>query len=135
MTYSIATVTSQQTLTGLANGVRCNGAPGSPSNIYIRGFGNSAAAQPLYVVDGEVVSNLQGVDPNEIEGLSVLKDARGGCHLWHCGRELCSGDYHQKESGRDTDGRSSVDAKPEQSIRKNFSDYGYWQPKQQPTKR
>lgn len=54
--------------------VNGNGKPGSGSRISIRGtstFGDNSA---LIVVDG-VVRSLEQIDPNEIESISVLKDA------------------------------------------------------------
>lgn len=51
-----------------------NGRPGSGSAITIRGistFGNNAV---LTVVDG-IIRDFQQIDPNEIESISILKDA------------------------------------------------------------
>ncbi|QEC51381.1 TonB-linked SusC/RagA family outer membrane protein [Anseongella ginsenosidimutans] len=54
--------------------VNGNGKPGSGSSISIRGastFGDNSA---LIVVDG-IVRDFQFIDPNEIESVSILKDA------------------------------------------------------------
>lgn len=54
--------------------VNGNGKPGSGSSISIRGastFGDNSA---LVVVDG-IVRDFQFIDPNEIESISILKDA------------------------------------------------------------
>ena len=58
--------------------VQFSGQPGDedPTKIYIRGVGSlsESAATPLILVDG-VERPMNTVDPNEIESLSVLKDA------------------------------------------------------------
>lgn len=54
--------------------VKGNGKPGAGSSISIRGastFGDNSA---LIVVDG-IVRDFQYIDPNEIESISILKDA------------------------------------------------------------
>ena len=58
--------------------VQFSGQPGDESNakIYIRGVGSlsESSATPLILVDG-VERPMNTVDPNEIESLSILKDA------------------------------------------------------------
>ncbi len=54
--------------------VQGNGKPGSSSSISIRGastFGNNSA---LVIVDG-IERDFQDIDPNEVESISILKDA------------------------------------------------------------
>jgi TonB-linked SusC/RagA family outer membrane protein len=52
-----------------------NGQPGSAPVINIRGFGGFAGNDPLYVVDGVQTLDISTVNPNDIESISVLKDA------------------------------------------------------------
>ena len=54
-----------------------SGQPGSGQDIRIRGFGSvSASNAPLYVVDGVPFSgNLSSLNSNDIESISILKDA------------------------------------------------------------
>ncbi|HAY17792.1 MAG TPA: SusC/RagA family protein, partial [Rikenellaceae bacterium] len=54
-----------------------SGAPGEDySNLMIRGVGSfTGNASPLIMVDGVERSNFDGIDPNEIESLNILKDA------------------------------------------------------------
>ena len=53
--------------------VRSSGQPGSSAEMIIRGINlNSGAATPVYVVDGVVGGTF---NPNDIETVSVLKDA------------------------------------------------------------
>ena len=73
----IPATTSEQLLQGQASGVTVinQGAPGSSSTVFIRGITNFGNTTPLYVVDGVQVSNMSQVNPNDIESISVLKDA------------------------------------------------------------
>ncbi len=75
-TGSVATVS--EALTGIMPGVSTMQAAGQPgstaSNILIRGQSTWTSNNPLYVVDG-VERDFNDLDPNEIESISVLKDA------------------------------------------------------------
>ena len=68
-------------LEGSAPGVQVNntyGEPGAAPSIRIRGFGTlvSGASNPLYVVDGVPFDgNIAEINANDIESMSVLKDA------------------------------------------------------------
>ena len=56
--------------------VQNSGQPGKDnSTIRIRGVGTLNNANPMYVVDGLIVSTINDIDPNDIESISVLKDA------------------------------------------------------------
>ena len=54
-----------------------SGQPGSSATVRIRGVGSlSASSSPLYVIDGVPMSGaLSDINPNDIESLTVLKDA------------------------------------------------------------
>ena len=74
----VSAVTS--VLEGTVTGVQVNsttGAPGSDPSIMIRGNGTiNGSTVPLYVIDGVPFSgNLSDLNPNDIESLTVLKDA------------------------------------------------------------
>lgn len=65
---------------GLVAGVQTtsgSGQPGEGASIQIRGVGSiNASASPLYVVDGiPFDGSLSSINPNDIESLTVLKDA------------------------------------------------------------
>ena len=50
--------------------------PGASNSVIIRGVSSlSGSNQPLYVVDGVPVDNIKFLSPNDIESISVLKDA------------------------------------------------------------
>jgi TonB-linked SusC/RagA family outer membrane protein len=57
-----------------------SGQPGSGSSIMVRGFGSiNASSSPLIVVDGiPFDGSLSSLNPNDIESISVLKDASAG---------------------------------------------------------
>ncbi|WP_114778556.1 SusC/RagA family TonB-linked outer membrane protein [Botryobacter ruber] len=70
----------QQALTGQMPGVTViqrSGLPGAPGgSIQIRGVGSfGAGAAPLILVDGIPVNSMNDIDPNDVENVSVLKDA------------------------------------------------------------
>ena len=52
-----------------------SGAPGSGLNINIRGITTMNNNDPLIVVDGVAGASLSDINPNNIESISVLKDA------------------------------------------------------------
>ncbi len=69
-----------QALQGKVSGVQINqntGVPGEALNIRVRGQGSiSAGSDPLYVVDGfPITGKLTDLNPDEIESITVLKDA------------------------------------------------------------
>jgi TonB-linked SusC/RagA family outer membrane protein len=49
--------------------------PGKGYKVYIRGIGTIGDSTPLYVIDGVAGGNLDGINPNDIESIDVLKDA------------------------------------------------------------
>ena len=49
--------------------------PGKGYKVYIRGIGTTGNSTPLYVIDGVAGGNLDGINPNDIESIDVLKDA------------------------------------------------------------
>jgi len=66
-------------LQGVASGVQvvgANGKPGQTAYVRVRGIGSiNASSAPLYIIDGVVAPDMSSVSPNDIESLSVLKDA------------------------------------------------------------
>ena len=49
--------------------------PGKGYKVYIRGIGTTGNSSPLYVIDGVAGGSLDGINPNDIESIDVLKDA------------------------------------------------------------
>jgi TonB-linked SusC/RagA family outer membrane protein len=68
-----------QALIGKIAGVQVkpvSGEPGAAPQVRVRGIGSiSAGGTPLYVVDGFPMSNIENINPNDIESMDVLKDA------------------------------------------------------------
>ena len=67
-------------LVGTVAGVQAtssNGQPGTSANIFIRGIGSiNASTAPLYVLDGVPYgTDISGINPADIESMTVLKDA------------------------------------------------------------
>lgn len=52
-----------------------SGAPGGSISVRVRGVGTVNNADPLYVVDGVPVSDIDFLNPNDIASIEVLKDA------------------------------------------------------------
>lgn len=95
LTTAVAKVTEEQiadmpisnvadAFTGNISGVmveNASGAPGADPIIRIRGFGSiNAGSEPLYVIDGMMVSSEEFglLNPKSVESVSVLKDAAAG---------------------------------------------------------
>lgn len=57
------------------NITQVSGFIGDGFKVNIRGIGTNGSATPLYVVDGIVGGSLDGLSPNDIESIDVLKDA------------------------------------------------------------
>lgn len=65
-------------LQGKAAGVNVrqnSGAPGKKPTVHVRGVGTINNSDPLYIVDGVPVNNIEYLNPNDIESVSILKDA------------------------------------------------------------
>jgi len=67
-----------QMLQGQVAGVQvtqATGAPGDPIDIRIRGVGTIGNNSPLFIVDGVPSTNFSFINPQDIESMTVLKDA------------------------------------------------------------
>ena len=78
---TVANVT--KALDGMAAGVLTtsgSGQPGAGASVIIRGYGSiNASTTPLYVVDGVPYDgNINALNPNDIESMTVIKDASAG---------------------------------------------------------
>lgn len=65
-------------LQGRVSGVTVSGdgRPGSVAKVRIRGFASfTGANDPLYIVDGVPTTDVSTLNPNDVENISVLKDA------------------------------------------------------------
>ena len=64
------------------SGLQTSGEPGrNATNLYVRGVSTYGTASPLIIIDGveqaseQAMSEFNAMDPNEIQGISILKDA------------------------------------------------------------
>lgn len=66
-------------LQGSTSGVQVtssSGTPGASPTVSIRGVGSmSASSSPLYIIDGVPYDGIGTINPNDIESMTVLKDA------------------------------------------------------------
>ncbi len=65
-------------LQGIVPGVTVtsnSGAPGGSVNVRIRGVGTVNNSDPLYVVDGQSMDNINFLSSSDIESMEILKDA------------------------------------------------------------
>lgn len=74
----IPTANVTQSLQGRISGVQVtsnSGAPGAGTTIRIRGVGTLNNSNPLFVVDGMLLDDIDFLNPNDVESMEVLKDA------------------------------------------------------------
>ena len=72
------TGSAMEALQGTAAGIsitRNNGSPGAGTRVTIRGLGTIGNSNPLFIVDGVAVGNIDYLNPSDIESVDVLKDA------------------------------------------------------------
>lgn len=73
----------EQAIQGQIAGVNitsASGSPGSGLNIRIRGITTNGNNAPLILVDGNRISDLSVLNPNDIKFINVLKDATAGIY-------------------------------------------------------
>ena len=73
-----ATSSPVSALQGRAAGVTVNlgsGSPDATASIQIRGVGTPNDSNPLYVVDGFPMNDINYLNPNDIKSIEILKDA------------------------------------------------------------
>ncbi len=73
---TIPAASAENQLQGRAAGVTVttSNRPGDGASVRIRGFASFGGNEPLIIIDG-VPGNLNGLNPNDIESMQVLKDA------------------------------------------------------------
>ena len=75
---ALNTGSAMNALQGIAAGVSItqnSGAPGAGTRVTIRGLGTIGNSNPLYLVDGVPVGNIDYLNPSDIESIDILKDA------------------------------------------------------------
>ena len=75
---ALNTGTAMEALQGTAAGVsitKNSGMPGAGTRVTIRGLGTVGNSNPLYIVDGVSVGDIDYLNPSDIASIDVLKDA------------------------------------------------------------
>ncbi len=75
---NLPALTATQAIQGKVSGVQItnSGAPGSAPNVRIRGVGSVlGGADPLYVVDGIITTDIRNINASDILSIDILKDA------------------------------------------------------------
>lgn len=75
---ALNTTTAMEALQGTTPGVsitRNSGQPGAGTDVTIRGLGTIGNSDPLYIVDGVAVGDIDYLNPSDIQSIDVLKDA------------------------------------------------------------
>ena len=73
----------EQALQGQVAGVSVtstSGSPGSGMNIRIRGVSTNFDSRPLILVDGNPITDMSVINPNDIKSMNILKDATAGIY-------------------------------------------------------
>jgi TonB-linked SusC/RagA family outer membrane protein len=75
---ALNTNSTMDALKGISPGLNItqkNGQSGSGTKVTIRGVGTIGHSEPLYIVDGIAVGDIDNLSPSDIESIDVLKDA------------------------------------------------------------
>lgn len=126
---SVSVVTAAQMLMGQVAGISITeGAPGAAMEFRLRGNASIGLQKPLYVIDGEIVEDLKGISPDMIGEISVLKTAAATALY---GARAANGVIviSTKRKAKETTAADTTKNTGQQTLRKNFADYAYWQPK------
>jgi TonB-dependent SusC/RagA subfamily outer membrane receptor len=138
-TGSVTSVMAKK-LSGQVAGLSANNISGINNTVTIRGIETIASSQPLYIVDGKpYLGKVIDIDKSIIESMEVLKDesataiygsrAANGVIIITTkkGAKLPPEIIENKQQG--TDEMLAQNFNDAKSIRNNFSDYAFWQPK------
>ncbi len=145
VTESLRSVSSKEmklsnALQGRSTGVQISGAPGTSSSVRIRGVGSANGSEPLYVLDGVVIttSQLNLINPSDIISMEVLKDASATSMYGSRGANGVVLITTKNGGGKRPPNKSNIqtavkDSMPDlqsipAGIRSDFKDYGYWSP-------
>ncbi|WP_184550399.1 carboxypeptidase-like regulatory domain-containing protein [Mucilaginibacter sp. FT3.2] len=128
LTGSVSVVTS---LNGMVAGLQVIDDYGDQANlkgIQIRGISTLPGQTPLYIVDGNVVESLTGINAANIGDINILKSS-AAVALY--GARAANG-VVIINTKKNTDQPQTSQLNPgdgEEILRRNFSDYAYWWPK------
>ncbi len=126
-------VSAEQLLQGKVSGVSIADAPGFKGNIQVRGLNSNTGNGPvLYVIDGKTSSQnaFKSLSRDDIDNLSVLN---GTAATALYGAEGANGAIvittRKQRLANEAEAAQNAPEGGQQTLRKNFSDYAYWQPR------
>ncbi|MFD0749514.1 alpha-2-macroglobulin family protein [Mucilaginibacter calamicampi] len=99
---------------------------GKVAGISIRGNGNSAGGKPLIIIDGVPAESMDGIAADSILETNVLQP---GAATGIYGARAANGVIVITTKKKAPTGTDPTQPESEGTLRKNFSDYAYWQPK------
>jgi TonB-dependent SusC/RagA subfamily outer membrane receptor len=132
--YSVSTA---EALQGRIAGVAVSGTPGAASFVRLRGITATSGQKPLVILDGEVVS-IESVNESTIQTIEILKGDQAIALFGSRGANgviLIStkpGTTREQLLSAIPLQLSSIPGEqlaPGSSLRKNFRDYAFWQPR------
>lgn len=105
-----------------------SGNPGSTGKLNIRGFTSINEASPIVLIDG-ALGDLEDVNPNDVESISVIKDAAAAAV--YGARAAYGVILVTTKSGADADGKAKIRYSgrigwEEPTTSTDYEDRGYW---------
>ncbi|SDF07630.1 TonB-dependent outer membrane receptor, SusC/RagA subfamily, signature region [Mucilaginibacter pineti] len=135
MTGSVSVITDapvaniEQLLQGKVSGLIA-GAPGFRGTVQIRGISSISGLESkvLYIIDGNIAAGMDTINPADILSINVLKDA-AAVALYGVQAKNGAIIITTKKGNNVPQDAATQQSNGEPTLRKNFSDYAYWQPK------
>ena len=105
-----------------------SGNPGSSGKLNIRGFTSINQSDPIVLIDG-AIGDLEDVNPNDVESISVIKDAAAAAV--YGGRAAYGVILVTTKTAKDSDGKATIRYSgrlgwEEPTTSTDYEDRGYW---------
>ena len=105
-----------------------SGNPGSSGKLNIRGFTSINESDPIVLIDG-AIGELEDVNPNDVESISVIKDAAAAAV--YGGRAAYGVILVTTKTAKDNDGKATIRYSgrigwEEPTTSTDYEDRGYW---------
>lgn len=105
-----------------------SGNPGSSGKLNIRGFTSINESDPIVLIDG-AIGDLEDVNPNDVESISVIKDAAAAAV--YGGRAAYGVILVTTKTAKDSDGKATIRYSgrfgwEEPTTSTDYEDRGYW---------
>ncbi len=141
LSHSVTSSEIQQVLAGVSSGVQISGMEKSETHVTIRGMNSvSVNSQPLYIVNGMIYTgDATQLNNDQITSLTVLEGTAAvemygalgvnGVIVIELNDEELLSTLQLQDKGADFDETFYESALAAGSLRQNFSDDAFWQPK------